>query len=145
MLAIAELVVPLATPLAPIDEFSHTTRVTTEGAVPVMLMLDCVVAKDVPVVGVQICTVDAVAQPLPVDDVVLELVTFSLSVLGLPAPSYAVISIKFVPARSGMLAIAQLVVPLATPRAPFAEFSHTTRVTTDGAVPVMLMLDCVVE
>jgi len=145
MLAIAQLVVPLATPLAPFDEFSHTTRVTTEGAVPVMLMLDCVVAKDVPVVGVQICTVDAVAQPLLVDDVVLELVTFSLSVLGLPAPSYAVISIKFVPARSGMLAIAQLVVPLATPRAPFAEFSHTTRVTTDGAVPVMLMLDCVVE
>jgi hypothetical protein len=138
-------VVPLATPRAPFATFSHTTLVTTDGAVPVMLMLDCVVVKDVPVVGVQICTVDAVAQPLPADDVVLELVTLSLSVLGLPAPSYAVISIKFDPARSGMLAIAQLVVPLATPLAPFAEFSQTTRVMTDGAVPVRLMLDCVVE
>jgi len=70
-----------------------------------MLMLDCVVVKDVPVVGVQIDTVGAVAQTvpvLPVDDVVLELVTSSLSVLGLPAPSYAVMSIKFVPARRGM-------------------------------------------
>jgi hypothetical protein len=146
MLEIDQLVVPLATPLAPFAEFSHTTRVTTDGAVPVMLMLDCVVVKDVSVVGVQIDTVDAVAQPvLPVDDVVLELVTLSRSILRLPALSYAVISIKFVPARRGMLAIAQLVVPLATPRAPFAEFSHTTRVTTDGAVPVRLMLDCVVE
>jgi hypothetical protein len=44
-----------------------------------------------------------------------------------------------------MLAIAQLVVPLATPLAPFAVFSHTTRVVTDGAVPVRLMLVCVVE
>jgi hypothetical protein len=44
-----------------------------------------------------------------------------------------------------MLAIAQLVVPLATPVAPFAEFCHTTRVTTDDALPVRLMLDCVVE
>jgi hypothetical protein len=82
-----------------------------------MLMLDCVVVKDVPVVGVQIDTVGAVAQPVllpvlvsglvdgggvvvvppPVDNV-LERVTISLSVLGLPAPSYAVISIQFVPA-----------------------------------------------
>src|SRR4030095_586420 len=99
MLAIDQLVVPLATPLAPFDAFSHTTRVTTDGAVPVMLMLDCVVVKDVPVVGVQICTVDAVAQPvLPVLDVVIHLVRLSLSVLGLPALSYAVISIKFEPA-----------------------------------------------
>ena len=36
--------------------------------------------------------------PPPVDDVVLELVTLSLSVLGLPAASYAVIVITFVPA-----------------------------------------------
>ena len=145
MLAIDQLVVPLATPLEPFDEFSQTTRVTTDGAVPVTVMLDCVVAKDVPVVGVQICTVDAVAQPvLPVLDVALD-VTSSRSILGFPAPSYAVISIKFVPARSGMLAIAQLVVPLATPLEPFDEFSQTTRVTTDGAVPVRLMLDCVVE
>jgi hypothetical protein len=100
MLAIAQLVVPLATPLTPFEAFSHTTRVTTDGAVPVMLMLDCVVEKDVPVVGVQIDTVDAVAQPvlpvlpvLPVDDVVLERVTSSLSILGFPAESYAVISI----------------------------------------------------
>ena len=119
MLAIAQLVVPLATPLAPFATFSHTTRVTTDGAVPVMLMLDCVVVKDVPVVGVQIDTVDAVAQPVPpvggggVGDVggggvvvvgggvvvvVLERVTSSLSVNGLPAPSYAVMSIRFVPA-----------------------------------------------
>jgi hypothetical protein len=145
MLAIAQLVVPLATPLAPFATFSHTTRVTTDGAVPVMLMLDCVVVKDVPDVGVQICTVDAVAHPLPVDDVVLELVTSSLSILGFPAASYPVIWIKFDPATRGMLAVAQLVVPLATPLAPFAAFSHTTRVTTDGAVPVRLMLDCVVE
>jgi hypothetical protein len=145
MLKIDQLVVPLATPLAPFDAFSHTTRVTTDGAVPVMLMLDCVVEKDVPVVGVQIDTVDAVAQPvLPVDDV-LERVTSSLSILGTPAESYPVISIEFDPARRGMLAIAQLVVPLATPLAPLAVFSHTTRVTTEGAVPVMLMLDCVVE
>ena len=39
-----------------------------------------------------------VVVPPPVDDVVLELVTSSLSVNGLPAPSYAVMSITFVPA-----------------------------------------------
>jgi hypothetical protein len=82
-----------------------------------MLMLDCVVVKDVPVVGVQIDTVGAAAQPEPsvgdgwgkgVGDVgggvvvvlepELERVTSSLSVNGLPAPSYAVMSIRFVPA-----------------------------------------------
>ncbi len=99
MLATAQLVVPLATPLAPFATFSQTTLVTPAGAVPVILMLDCVVVKDVPVVGVQIDTVVAMAQPvLPVDDVVLELVTSSLSVNGLPAASYAVMSITFVPA-----------------------------------------------
>ena len=125
MLAIVQLVVPLATPRAPFATFSHTTRVTTDGAVPVMLMLDCVVVKDVPVVGVQMDTVDAVAQPVlpvlggggavvpPVDgggvgdagggvavvpDPELERVTSSLSVLGFPAPSYAVISTRFDPA-----------------------------------------------
>ena len=47
------------------------------------MILDSVVVKDVPVVGVQINTADPVAQPvLPVDDVVLELVTSSLTVLG---------------------------------------------------------------
>ena len=109
-MAIAQLAVPLATPCAPFATFSHTTRVTTDDAVPVMLMLDCVVVKDVPVVGVQIDTVEAVAQPVlsvggggvvvvpPVDDVVLERVTSILSVNGLPAPSYAVMSIRFVPA-----------------------------------------------
>ena len=75
MLAIAQLVVPLATPLAALATFSHTTRTMTEGAVPVMLMLDCVVVKDVPVVGVQIDTVDAMGQLL-VDDVVLEAVIY---------------------------------------------------------------------
>ena len=112
------------------------------------MMLDCVVVKDVPVVGVQIDTVGAVAQTvpvLPVDDVVLELVTSSLSVLGLPAPSYAVMSITFVPACRGMLAIVQLVVPLATPLTPLGEFSHTTRVMAGDALPVRVMLDCVVE
>ena len=39
-----------------------------------------------------------VVVPLSVDDVVLERVTSSLSVNGLPAPSYAVMSITFVPA-----------------------------------------------
>jgi len=75
------------------------------------LMLDCVVVKDVPVVGVQIDTVEAVAQPVlsvggggvgDVGDGVVvpepEGVTSSLSVNGLPAPSYAVMSITFVPA-----------------------------------------------
>jgi hypothetical protein len=56
-----------------------------------------------------------------------------------------VISIKFDPDTRGILAIDQLVVPLATPWAPFATFSHTTRVMTDDALPVRVMLDCVVE
>jgi len=89
-------VVPLATPRAPFAEFSHTTRVTTDGAVPVMLMLDCVVVKDVPVVGVQIDTVGAVAHPvlpvLPVLPVVpaLGTVTVTTSVPAFPAASIAV-------------------------------------------------------
>ena len=78
------------------------------------MMLDCVVVKDVPVVGVQIDTVGAAAQPEPSVDVEgvgdvgsgvvvvpepeVERVTSSLSVNGLPAPSYAVMSIRFVPA-----------------------------------------------
>ena len=90
MLPTDQLVVPLAAPLAPFDTFSHTTRVMPEGAVPVMLMLDCVVVKDVPVVGVQMDTVDAVGQlvgpVLPVD-VVLERVTSSESAPLLPAGS----------------------------------------------------------
>jgi hypothetical protein len=39
-----------------------------------------------------------VVVPPPVDDVVLELVTSSLSVTRLPTASYAVMSITFVPA-----------------------------------------------
>ena len=98
MLATDQLVVPLATPLAPFATFSHTTRVMTEGAVPVMLMLDSVVVKDVPVVGVQIDTVDAVGQlVLPEDVVVLERVTSSESAPRLPAGSYAEIAMTFVP------------------------------------------------
>ena len=86
------------------------------------MMLDCVVVKDVPVVGVQIDTVGAVAQPEPpvdgrgvgdgwgkgvgdvgggvvvVPEPELERVTSSLSVNGFPAASYAVMSITFVPA-----------------------------------------------
>lgn len=82
MLAIAQLVVPLATPLAPFATFSHTTRVTPAGAVPVILMLDCVVVKDVPVVGVQIDTVVAMAQP--VDVVVLPLPLLVVDVVAPP-------------------------------------------------------------
>ena len=141
MLAIAQLVVPLAMPLAPFAAFSQTTRVVPDGAVPVTLMLDCAVEKDVPVVGVQIDTVDVVAQPVLPSDDVPDVDTISLSVLGFPAESYAVMSITFVPPQRGMLAIAQLVVPLATPLAPFAEFSQTTRVTPYGAVPLRVMLD----
>jgi hypothetical protein len=64
----------------------------TDGAVPVMLMLDCVVVKDVPVVGVQIETVGAVAHPvLPVLPVlVLGTVTVTRSVPAFPAASIAV-------------------------------------------------------
>jgi hypothetical protein len=108
MLAIAQLVMPLATPLTPFAPFSHTTRVMADDAEPVRLMLDCVVEKDVPVVGVQIATV-AVLHPVGgggVGDVgggvvvvtESERVTTSLSTLGFPAASYAVISITFIPA-----------------------------------------------
>ena len=95
MLAIAQLVVPLAMPLAPFAAFSQTTRVVPDGAVPVTLMLDCAVEKDVPVVGVQIDTVDAVAQPvlpvLPVVPVlVLDTVTVTRAVPTFPAASLAV-------------------------------------------------------
>jgi len=68
MLAIVQLVVPLATPLTPLGEFSQTTRVMTDDAVPVRVMLDSVVEKDVPVVGVQIDTV-AVGQSVGVVEV----------------------------------------------------------------------------
>ena len=43
------------------------------------------------------------------------------------------------------MAIVQLVVPLATPLTPLGEISHTTRVMAGDALPVRLMLDCVVE
>ena len=64
MLAIVQLVVPLATPLAPFAVVSHTTRVMAGDALPVRVMLDCEVEKDVSVVGAQIDTV-AVAQLVP--------------------------------------------------------------------------------
>ena len=160
MLAIAQLVVPLATPLTPFAPFSHTTRVMADDAEPVRLMLDCVVEKDVPVVGVQIATV-ALLQAVPpvggggvgdvgggvvvVSEPEVERITTSLSTLGFPAASYAVISITFVPVWRGMLAIVQLLVPLATPLRPLGEFSHTTLVMADDADPARVMLDCVVE
>jgi hypothetical protein len=98
MLAIVQLVVPLATPLTPLGEFSHTTRVMTDDAVPVRVMLDCVVEKDVPVVGVQIDTV-AVGQPvgvvvppvpLLVDDVVIVHVNVCDKLLNTPSDARAV-------------------------------------------------------
>ena len=127
MLAIAQLVVPLATPLAPFAEFSHTTRVTTDGAVPVMLMLDCVVVKDVSVVGVQIDTVDVVAQPvLPVLPVlVLDTVTVTASVPIFPAVSNARMEMLFEPACRGTDAV-QFVNPLATPLRRIVSFCHLT-------------------
>ncbi|HKH70389.1 MAG TPA: hypothetical protein VKA59_03525 [Vicinamibacterales bacterium] len=101
-LAIVQLVVPLATPRAPFATFSHTTRVMPTGAVPVIVMLDCVVEYDGAVVGVQIDTVGAVAHtvppvlPLLVDDVV-ERVTVSVEVAAFPAASSAVTVTTFVP------------------------------------------------
>lgn len=80
ILAIAQLVVPLATPLAPFATFSHTTRVMAGDALPVKVMLDCVVEKDASVVGEQIDTVTVgqpvgavgvVVPPLLVDDVLI--------------------------------------------------------------------------
>jgi hypothetical protein len=100
MLAIVQLVVPLATPLTPLGEFSHTTRVMTGDAVPVRVMLDCVVEKDVPVVGVQIDTVEVgqpvgvvVVPPVPlplVDDVVIVHVNVCEELLNTPSDARAV-------------------------------------------------------
>ena len=97
-MAIVQLVVPLATPLAPFAVFSHTTRVMTEDALPVRLMLDCVVEKDVSVVGVQIDTVavvqlvGVVVVPLVlllVDDVVIVHVNVCLA-LNVPSDAITV-------------------------------------------------------
>jgi len=100
MLAIVQLVVPLATPLRPLGEFSHTTRVTADDAVPARVMLDCVVEKDVPAVGVQIDTVavvqpvdGAVVPPVPlllVDDVVIVHVNVCAALLNTPSDARAV-------------------------------------------------------
>jgi hypothetical protein len=149
-----QFVNPLATPLRRIALFSHLTCVTAtlSDAVPLSVRdeafieyVDALVGEAIVTVGVVVSGLVVVVPPLPVDDVVLERVTDSLAIYGRPAASYAVISIKFVPARRGMLAIVQLVVPLATPLTPLGEFSHTTRVMTDDALPVRVMLDCVVE
>ena len=99
MLAIVQLVVPLATPLTPLGEFSHTTRVMAGDALPVRVMLDCVVEYEVSVVGVQIDTV-AVVQPvgvvgvppvplLLVDDVVIVHVNVRLA-LNVPSDASTV-------------------------------------------------------
>jgi hypothetical protein len=76
----------------------------------------------------------------------LERVTVSRSVYTRPALSYIVISIPFDPEARGMLAIAQLVVPVAVPLLPVVAFSHTTRLTVPltEAVPVRLMVDWLV-
>ena len=70
-MAIVQLAVPLATPVTPFATFSHTTRVMPDDAVPLRVRLDCVVEKDVSVVGAQMDTVAvvqlvAVAVVLPV-------------------------------------------------------------------------------
>ena len=67
MLATAQLVVPLAVPLAPLVVFSQTTRDTPlpSAAVPARLMYDCVVVYDDPVVGEPIVTVGAVVSVVP--------------------------------------------------------------------------------
>src|SRR4030095_3931683 len=100
MLAIVQLVVPLATPLTPLGEFSHTTRVMAGDALPVRVMLDCVVEKDVSVVGVQIDTVTVgqpaggvVVPPVPlplVDDVVIVHVNVCNELLNTPSDARAV-------------------------------------------------------
>ncbi len=101
MLAIVQLVVPLATPLTPLGEISHTTRVMADDALPVRVMLDCEVEKDVSVVGAQIDTV-AVAQLVPpvdgavvpplllVDDVVIVHVKVCDELLNTPSDARAV-------------------------------------------------------
>src|SRR6185503_13063884 len=105
-----QFVNPLATPERPIALFSHLTCVTAtlSDAVPLSVSdeafieyVDALVGDTIVAVGlVESGLVDGggVVVPPPEDDVVLERVTSSLSTLGLPAPSYAVISIKFVPA-----------------------------------------------
>ena len=107
-----QFVNPVATPLRPIVLFSHLTCVTAtlSDAVPLSVIDDAFIEYVDALVGEVIVTVGLVESgplvdgggvvvvPPPVDDVVLELVTLSLSVLGLPAASYAVIVITFVPA-----------------------------------------------
>jgi hypothetical protein len=109
---VVQFVNPLAAPLWRIVLFSHLTCVTAtlSDAVPPSVSdeafieyVDALVGEAIVTVGLVVSAplVDGggvVVPPLSVDDVVLERVTLSLSVLGLPAPSYAVISIKFVPA-----------------------------------------------
>ena len=105
-----QFVNPLATPLRPIVLFSHLTCVTAtlSDAVPPSVSddafneyVDALVGETIVAVGLVESGVlvdgGGVVVP-PVDDVVLERVTSSLSVNGLPAPSYAVMSIRFVPA-----------------------------------------------
>ena len=98
-MAIVQLVVPLATPLTPLGEISHTTRVMAGDALPVRLMLDCVVEKDVSVVGAQIDTVvvaqlvGVVVVPpvlLLVDDVVIVHVKVCDVLLKTPSDARAV-------------------------------------------------------
>jgi hypothetical protein len=94
-LAIVQLVVPLATPLAPFAAFSHTTRVIADDAEPATVMLDCVVENDVSVVGLQIATVDVaqlvvpVPPVLPVPDVLMVHVN-ACDVLNTPSDARAV-------------------------------------------------------
>jgi hypothetical protein len=96
---VVQFVNPLATPLRRIVSFCHLTCVTATLSADVPLSV-----SDEPLneyvdalVGEAIVTVGLVESGL-VDDVVLERVTISLSVNGFPAPSYAVMSITFVPA-----------------------------------------------
>jgi len=91
-----------------IASFCHLTCVTAtlSDAVPLSVSdeafieyVDALVGEAIVTVGlVESAPLVVVVPPLSVDDVVLERVTLSLSTFGLPAPSYAVISIRFVPA-----------------------------------------------
>jgi hypothetical protein len=88
-----QFVNPLATPLRRIASFCHLTCVTAtlSDAVPLSVSDELFIEYVDALVGEAIVTVGRVESGLVV--VVLERSTSSLSILGMPAESYAVISI----------------------------------------------------
>jgi len=145
MLAMLQLLVPLALPLVPFAALLHVTLVTPtlSLAVPLSATLVPVVEKVPEALGEVIATVGAVvsAGPPGVE------VTVSVAPLAFVAASFAVTVIWFVPAASAMLAMLQLLVPLAMPLVPFAALLHVTFVTPtlSLAVPLNATLEPVVE